>query len=112
MKICQHLKQSHGLKSRLEVNEHSLDVHGMTEMTAGSNQYHLTFLSSDSKSSNLTTEQEEKSVPGTLRFVDSECMMYMLHTLQSTGSTERCSLCEDSTQYLQIAKYRRRRPLK
>lgn len=30
MKICQHLKQSHGLKSRLEVNEHSLDVHGMT----------------------------------------------------------------------------------
>ena len=76
------------MDSRLEVNEHSLDVHGMTEMTAGSNQYHLTFYSSDGKSTNLTTEQEEKSVPGTLRYVDSEFMMYMLHTLQSTCSTE------------------------
>lgn len=48
----------------------------MTEMTAGSNQYHLTFHSSDGKSSNLITEQEEKSVPGTLRLVDSECFIH------------------------------------
>lgn len=60
-------------------------------MTAGSNQYHLTFHSSDGKSSNLITEQEEKSVPGTLRLVDSECMSVHASytTLQSTDKYYR-----------------------